>query len=133
MRSRIVILAVGLLLLAGTVAAVGDAKPTLLGAKEVSFRVDRDELLVGLRDGTFSKLLFEVQDNDLEMFRVVVTYGNGATDTIPVRHLFRKGSRSRLIDLPGGRRIIRKIVFFYKTVGPAREGRAQVRVYGLDK
>ena len=76
-------------------------------------------------------LLFEAEKNDLEMFRVVVTYGNGVDDTIQVRHLFREGSRSRLIDLPGGKRIIRKIVFFYKTVGPAREGRALVKVYGL--
>lgn len=128
MKSRIAVLSV-MLLVGLSLAAY--AKPVLLGAKEVGFRLDRDEILVGVRDGLFSKLLFEVQDNDLEMLRVVVTYGNGLDDTIPVRHIFREGSRSRRIDLPGGRRIIRKIVFFYKTVGPVREGRALVRVYGL--
>ena len=90
MRTRIAALAAGLLLLAGLIPAAGEAKPTLLGTRSVSFHVDRDELLVGLAEGTFSKLLFEVQGNDLEMIRVVVTYGNGATDTIPVRHHFRE-------------------------------------------
>ena len=53
---------------------------------------------------------------------MVVTYANGVADTIPVRHIFKEGSLSRIIDLPGRKRIIRKIVF---------EGRALVKVYGL--
>jgi hypothetical protein len=108
-----------------------DAKPTPLGAKEVNFLAESDVILVGLREGRFSKLLFEVEKNDLEMLRVVVTYANGVADTIPVRHIFKEGSRSRIIDLPGRKRIIRKIVFFYQTSGPVREGRALVKVYGL--
>jgi hypothetical protein len=131
MKTRFVALCIALLLGIGLSLTTADAKPTLMGAKEVNFLAESDVILVGLREGSFSKLLFEVEKNDLEMFRVVVTYGNGVDDTIPVRHIFREGSRSRLIDLPGGRRIIRKIVFFYKTVGPAREGRALVKVYGL--
>jgi hypothetical protein len=131
MKSRITILGAALLLGIGLSLTTADAKPTPLGTKEVNFLAESDVILVGLREGRFSKLLFEVEKNDLEMFRVVVTYGNGVDDTIPVRHIFREGSRSRLIDLPGGKRIIRKIVFFYKTVGAAREGRALIRVFGL--
>lgn len=131
MKTRIIGIGVVLLLCAGLSLAAADTQPTLLGAKEVGFRVDRDEILVGLGEGLFSKLLFEVERNDLEMLRVVVTYANGVADTIPVRHFFKEGSRSRIIDLPGRKRIIRKIVFFYKTSGPAREGRALVKVYGL--
>jgi hypothetical protein len=130
-KTRIIGIGVVLLLCAGLSLAAADTQPTLLGAKEVGFRVDRDEILVGLGEGLFSKLLFEVERNDLEMLRVVVTYANGVADTIPVRHFFKEGSRSRIIDLPGRKRIIRKIVFFYKTSGPAREGRALVKVYGL--
>ena len=99
----------------------------MLGSGIIAFGVvllDRDEILVGLREGLFSKL-------HLEMLRVVVTYANGVADTIPVRHIFKEGSRSRIIDLPGRKRIIRRIVFFYQTSGPVREGRALVKVYGL--
>ncbi len=124
MKTGIIAFGVVLLLCAGLGLAAADTKPTLLGAREVGFRVDRDEILVGLREGLFSK-------NDLEMLRVVVTYANGVADTIPVRHIFKEGSRSRIIDLPGRKRIIRKIVFFYQTSGPVREGRALVKVYGL--
>jgi hypothetical protein len=130
-KARLICHWASLLLCGGLSLTAADAKPTLLGTKEVTVLVESDVILVGLREGMFSKLLFEVEKNDLEMFRVVVTYGNGVDDTIQVRHLFREGSRSRLIDLPGGKRIIRKIAFFYKTVGPAQEGRALVKVYGL--
>jgi hypothetical protein len=131
MKSRLIGLWASLLLYGGLSLTAADAKPTLLGAKEVTFLVESDVILVGLREGAFSKLLLEVEKNDLEIFRVVITCGNGADDTIQVRHIFREGSRSRLIDLRGGKRIIRKIVFFFKTVGPARVGRALVKVYGL--
>ena len=75
--------------------------------------------------------MFEVEKNDLEMIKVQVTYGNGKSDVIPLRHFFKEGSRSRIIDLPGGKRIIRRITFFYKTTGQLVEGRAVIKVYGL--
>lgn len=130
MRKDLCFLLAALLVFAGQAFVTADAKPVLLGEKEVTFRVDRDEIIVGLREGRFSKLLFEVEKNDLEMLSVQVTYGNGKTDTIPLRHLFKEGSRSRVIDLPGGKRIIRRITFFYKTTGPILEGRAVIKVYG---
>lgn len=123
---------IAVLLLAALVPAFLAAEATfvLLGEKEVNFLVDRDDLVVGLKDGMFRRLRFEVEKNDLEMLQVTVTFGNGKTETIPVRHVFREGSRSRVIDLPGQKRIIRKITFLYKTVGSLREGRALIRVYG---
>ncbi len=130
MRGRMTLLLAAVLAFAVCTAAVGDQKLVLLGEKEVDFRVDRDELVVGLEDGVFSRLRFEVENNDLEMLRVKVTFGNGTSDVVHVRHVFREGSRSRVIDLPGKRRIIRRITFFYKTVGALREGRALIRVYG---
>ncbi len=130
MKKTMLALAVVLLLAAGPALLVAEAKFVLLGEKEVDFLVDRDDLVVGLKDGMFRRLRFEVEKNDLEMLRVIVTFGNGKTETIPVRHVFTEGSRSRLIDLPGQKRIIRRITFFYRTVGSLVEGRALIKVYG---
>jgi hypothetical protein len=108
-----------------------EKRPVLLGEKEVTFLAERDDIIVGPSKGMFSRLVFEVEGNDLEMFKVQVTFGSGKTEEIEVRHEFREGSRSRIIDFPGAKRIIRRITFFYKTIGSLREGRAQVRVFGL--
>jgi hypothetical protein len=120
-----------LLFSASQAALAAGAKPVLLGEKEITFLAERDDVLVGAAKGMFSRLVFEVEENDLEMFKVVVSFGNGKSEEIEVRHLFREGSRSRIIDLPGAKRIIRRITFFYKTTGPLREGRALIRIFGL--
>ena len=131
MRRRLLTVMAVLVALAAQGLAAADLKPVLLGEKEVSFRVERDDLVVGLKEGLFSRLMFEVEKNDLEMIKVQVTYGNGKSDVIPLRHFFKEDSRSRIIDLPGAKRIIRSITFFYKTTGQLVDGRAVIKVYGL--
>ena len=130
MHRKLALLVAAILVLAGQGFVMADTKAVLLGEKEVDFRADRDDLVVGLQDGLFTRLRFEVEDNDLEMLREQVTFGNGKTQTVAVRHKFVEGSRSLTINLPGNKRIIRRITFFYKTIGPLREGRALIRVYG---
>jgi hypothetical protein len=129
-RLLFVVAAAVLTLSALGVQAAGK-KPVLLGEKEVTFLAERDDILVGPSKGMFSRIVFEVEENDLEMITVLVTFGSGKTEEIEVRHEFREGSRSRIIDLPGAKRVIRRITFFYKTIGPLREGRALIKVFGL--
>jgi len=88
-QARISYLLVAMLVFTGLASAAADQKPVLLGEKVVTFRAERDEIIVGLGEGRFSKLLFEVEQNDQEMDRVSVSYGNGLVDTIPIRHVFK--------------------------------------------
>lgn len=125
------VVAAALVALSAQGLAAAEKKPVLLGQKEVTFLAERDDILVRAAKGMFSRLVLEVEDNDLEMLTVEVTFGSGKTEEVEVRHLFREGSRSRIIDLPGAKRVIRRITFFYKTTGPLREGRATIRVFGL--
>ena len=55
---------------------------------------------------------------------------NGTVLDVPVRAVVRAGGRSRLIDLPGEARLIKKIVFRYRSVGGGSKGRAEVVVWG---
>jgi hypothetical protein len=102
-----------------------------LGEKTITFRGERDEIRVGLVDGFFRRLMIEVVDNDVRIEKMIVVYGNNARDEIPLRHVFREGSRSRIIDLEGRRRVIKKVIFFYKTVGRLVDGRATLKLYGI--
>jgi len=100
-----------------------------LGVRPVDFRLDHDAV-VAVGRGAFRRMRIDVEGNDLEMFDVKVTFANGASFSPPTRMLFKEGSRSRVIDLPGTARIIRRIDFYYRSVGGVRRGRATVRVYG---
>jgi hypothetical protein len=118
--------------LAAVLLLPAPARPTaeweLLGSRRVSFAVDHDVIDVGVREGTFDAIRIEVDGGSLEMFNIRLTFGNGDTWSPNTRVLFRQGSWSRLIDLPGPSRIIRKIEFWYRS--RLRRGQATVRVFG---
>lgn len=100
-----------------------------IGMRAVNFRVDHD-VIVAAGDGAFRAVRVDVEGGDLEMFDVKFTFGNGETFSPATRIYFREGSRSRVIDLPGDARIIRRIDFFYRSAPFGAQGRAIVHVYG---
>ena len=104
-------------------------QPQLLGARWVTFRAEKDTILSGHR-GTFSKLRLHVSGSPLEMYNVRITFGNGGTYSPQTRLVFAQGAWSRVIDLPGNARNIRKIEFWYRSRG-LRSGRANVQVFGM--
>ncbi|HYT83695.1 MAG TPA: hypothetical protein VEK86_09595 [Gemmatimonadales bacterium] len=112
-----------------------------LGMRPVDFHVDHDAV-VAVGRGTFRSIRIDVEGGDLELFDIKVTFGNGETFSPATRLYFREGTRSRVIDLPGAARIIRRVDFFYRSVfgggaggaGGAGGGgvgeRATVHLYG---
>lgn len=101
----------------------------LLGSQTVGFRVDRDVIQVGRREGRFSRIALEVRDNDVFFMDLKVVFMNNEVQDIPVRALVRPGERSRPLDLMGGGRLIRQIELVYRA-RPGFGGRAVVNVYG---
>ena len=97
--------------------------------RAVDFRVDHD-VIVAAGDGAFRAIRIDVEGGDLEMFDVKLSFGNGETFSPATRLYFREGTRSRMIDLPGDARIIRRIDFFYRSAAFGAPGRAIVHVYG---
>lgn len=100
----------------------------LLGTRRVSFAAEKDVIDVGLREGSFDAIRIEVEGGNLEMYNIRLTFGNGDTWSPNTRVFFRQGSWSRLIDLPGPARLIRKVEFWYRS--RVRRGQATVRVFG---
>lgn len=100
-----------------------------LGSKKVSYKLDRDVLKVGLQKGTFTKLKVVVTHGNLNMHKMIVEYGNGTKDVIPLKHNFKKGSDTRVIDLEGGNRKIKDITFWYDSKNNSKK-RAAVTVFG---
>jgi len=100
-----------------------------MGSKKVSFKLDKDVIYVGGQEGCFDKLKVVVTGGSVNMHKMIVEYGNGSKDNIPMKHNFRKGSDSRLIDLEGGKRYIKDITFWYDTKNRSKN-RATVHVFG---
>jgi len=101
----------------------------LLGRRQVNFTVDHDVVVVSAAQGKFNRLMIVVRDHALEMFNIKVTFGSGQDFSPATQLIFGENSRSRIIDLPGQRRIIKRIDFAYRSLGAGFD-RADVEVWG---
>jgi hypothetical protein len=102
-----------------------------IGTRTVAFGQHDETISIGQRAGMFRSIMFEVVGGSLEMNNVNVAFGNGQAFSPPTRLIFNEGSRSRVIDLPGGPRgrFIESITFTTGSIRP-NQGRATVIVYG---
>jgi hypothetical protein len=91
-------------------------------------RGDRDVIVVGRDDGMFTRLMLKAEYSGLELYDVNITFGDGSTWSPSTRFVFTKNSRSRVIDLPGGARNVRKVEFLYRNLRGG--GRAQMELWG---
>ncbi len=123
------ILSLALVLTGLGVAAGAQGRWELMGRREVDFRGDHDRIEVGRHEGTYRQLELRVEGAPIEMYDMTVTFANGEKFKPNLRHRFAEGSGSRVIDLPGDRRAIRRVDFSYRTIN-RREGKARVALYG---
>lgn len=105
-------------------------KWVLIGTTHASNTADHDFIILNGPGDNFRKLKFKVTDAPLNLFKMVVTYDNGAPDNIEVRQEIPKGGESRVIDLKGGKRSLKRIDFWYDTKG-LLNGKADVTIFGM--
>ncbi len=116
--------------------AHADAPPTAasqgrweqLGERTVDAKVDHDTIAVGREDGVFDVIQIKVEGSALVMLDIKVVFGNGETFEPKTRLVFDKNSASRVIDLPGNKRTIKRVEFRY--VDLPGGGRARVSLMG---
>jgi hypothetical protein len=97
--------------------------------KIVAFGVDHDVIVTGNSNDDFRKLKLRVTDGPLKMYDMKVYFDNGSVQDVSIRIRIPQGGESRVIDLDGGLRHIKRIEFWYETKG-FRKGRARVAVWG---
>ena len=100
-----------------------------LGDAHVDGAVDRDTIRVGRSEGTYRAIQLRVSGGAIRFDRVIVRYGNGTQEELAIRDLIPAGGRTRIIDLPGDRRIIRNVDFWYAKASWRR--RPKVSLYGV--
>lgn len=88
---------------------------------------DHDTIAVTGHEGRFTKVRLVVQQSALELFDVKFTFGDGSDFSPETRLVFTRDESTRLIDLPGGARVIRRVDFRYRNLPGG--GRAQVELW----
>lgn len=99
-----------------------------LGEREVDGRIDHDVIQVTSDDGRFTAVQLKVEKSALAMFDIKIVFANGETFEPKTRLVFDKNTTSRVIDLPGNTRAIRRVEFKYADLPGG--GRARVEVFG---
>ncbi len=99
-----------------------------LGERTVHGAMDHDTIAVGNDNGRFARVRFVVEGSALEMFNIVITFGDGTTFSPATRLIFDRATMSREIDLPGDRRVIRRIDVRYGNLPGG--GRARLEAWG---
>jgi hypothetical protein len=104
---------------------------TKLGERTVHWRrgrrVDTDAIDVGGHEGRFTRVMLRTEYSGLELLDLRLVFGDDTSFSPRTALVFREGQRSRVIDLPGGARIIRRATFRYRNL--PRGGRAQLELW----
>ena len=99
-----------------------------IGKRVVNMKADHDEIPVTANAGVFTKLKFKVNIAPILVKNVRIVFGNGESKNMMLNRKFAPGTESKVIDLPGNRRVINKIVMNYKSF--PGYGKAVVVVWG---
>jgi hypothetical protein len=97
-----------------------------LGERWVDGAHDRDVITVGAREGHYRRMMIVVENSALEMFDVMVTFGDGEHFSPTTRHIFSANTRSHTIDFPGNERVIRTVEFRYGNLPGGGRARAEL-------
>lgn len=101
-----------------------------LGERVVNFKADHDEIPVTAQEGRFTALKLRVKNAPVFVKNVRIVYGNGDSQNHPVGKRIPAGSETPPINLPGDKRIVKKVVFNYKSAPNRGMDKAVVVLWG---
>lgn len=100
-----------------------------LGERKVNFKSDRD-VISGIGDGFYRALRLKVSGGSINVQKMVVHFRNGETKEVELKQNFADGDQSRVIELPGKRRLIEKVVFWYEATSSSEGNKPVVELWG---
>lgn len=129
-----------LLAIAGSYGTANAQKPAVMlsdkagwhkiGETTVNFQKETDEIMVLVAD-RFAAIKFKVMDAPIDLISLEIYYESGDKQDIKINAPIKAKGESRVIDLNGGERNLKKIVFVYKTLPNHKDQKAHLEVWGL--
>lgn len=102
----------------------------LLGTAHVDGITDHDDIKVGHYAGRYHAIMLRVRFAPIQFDHVVIHYGDGQAQTLPVRSFIGQGRSSNWIPLPGGERVINSLELWYGRAQPNNPNRPEVELFG---
>lgn len=102
----------------------------ILGTAHVDGPTDHDDIKVDRYAGRFHFVLLKVRYAPIQFDHVLIHYGDGDSEPLPVNVYIAPGGTSRWIALPGGERHIRSLELWYARADPRDHNRPEVELYG---
>jgi hypothetical protein len=101
-----------------------------LGEANVDGQRDHDNIVVTAAKGEYRAIQIRVEKAPIEFDRVIVHYRDGVSEPIHIRKVIPNGGQTRAIDLPGDRRIIESVEFWYSRASISSR-KPKIRLFGL--
>ncbi len=101
-----------------------------IGETTVNFQKERDEILV-LGADRFASIKFRVSEAPIHLMDLEVYYESGDKQVVKINTPIKPAGESRVIELNGGERNLKKIVFVYKTLPNRKDLKAHIEIWGL--
>jgi hypothetical protein len=100
-----------------------------LGCTQVDAAHDHGRILIARRDRLFRTIQLRVSEEAIFLDRVVVHFGNGASQELIVSERISPGGQDCVVDLPGERRTLESVeIWYYKE---AWGHNPRVNLYGI--
>ena len=120
-----------LLILGFARGASAQAHMIFLGMAHVDGPTDHDDIKVGPYAGRYHSIVLRVKYAPIQFDHVVIHYGNGTAQTLPVRAVIHAGGQSAPVMLPGGDRVIESLELWYARANPNNPNKPEVRLFGM--
>ncbi|HET6227039.1 MAG TPA: hypothetical protein VFF27_12210 [Bacteroidia bacterium] len=101
-----------------------------IGEITADFKKEKEEVIVMGAD-RFASIRFKVTDAPIDLVSLEVYYESGDKQDVAVNMPVKAPGESRTIDLKGGERALKKIVFVYKTLPNHKDEKSHVEIWGL--
>ena len=118
-------------LLAVSTCEAGTDENVLLSTEKVDFDTKKIVINVGKSQGKFSRLMFQADDNDIVIHKVVVVYPGGREWQIKKKITFSDKGYPSILDLPGKKSHIKKIKLYYRPDGAKKGENTQLKIIGV--
>ncbi len=101
-----------------------------IGKVTVDFKKEKDEISVLVAD-RFAKIKFKVEEAPIDLISLEIYFESGDKQNIVINSKIKSSGESDVININGGERNLKKIVFVYKTLPNRKDKKAKVEVWGF--
>lgn len=99
---------------------------------KVDHKTEKDEVIVIGAD-KFATLIVKVTEAPVDLLSIDIYFEDGTIQKAMINKSFMSPGQSDYIELKGGERELKKVVFYYKTMANPQDKKGHVEVWGMKK